>query len=333
MNGSIDTDPGDPADPSDPCLIKGSMESIRINPIRYKSVRKGSVDFCFALGLLIFANQAAFATEGIKYEAISFELPSAPLTPFRRSRISENSINSDQGIFQARLRIPNTLGKTPAVVLIHTCHGEAHYISWIKRLNNWGFATLSFSRCQPPDNIPDSTEFPSLDWWRGVIAANGALKYLKHRPEINPDAIVLMAWSRLGIVPLSVMNPEGFSQFVSERFVAAIALYPFCSFARGPHNGPILVLSAGRDDWVDTNVCVRMGRETQNDPYPVRVEVLTGAEHGFDIEAHGVPHLASRAEINPDEFAAGAGTIGYSESATQTAVALIQGFLQQHVPR
>ncbi len=281
--------------------------------------------------LLVVLVHPSISAELLEAESVSFVIPAAPLSSFQQSLGTKVSVNQVQDVFQGKLRIPRSSSKVPAAVLIHTCHGETQYLPWIERLNDWGIAALSFSRCQPPDYVPDSTQFPSLDWWRGVPVANGALGFLRRRAEIDADAIAIIAWSRLGIVPLSALNPEGFSQFSPDRFAAAITFYPFCSFARGPHDGPILVLLAEHDDWVDTDVCLRMGRETKNDSYPIRIEVMKDAVHGFDIEAYGKPHFASRSEINPDEFPAAGGTIGYNARATGNAIKLVRAFLREHL--
>ena len=297
-----------------------------------KSWRAFYLQFFLLQFSLLLSNPVIFAQDVLDAEDIAFEMPRIPPSNFQNTRASAVPTNSAGDVFWARLRIPGASQKIPAAVLIHTCHGETQYLPWIKRFNDWGIATLSFSRCQPPDFKPDSTEFPSLDWWRGVPAANGALKYLASREEIDIDNVVLIAWSRLGIVPLSALNPEGFSQFSANKYAAAVAFYPFCSFARGPHSGPILVLSAEHDDWIDTKVCLRMGRESQNDTFPVRVVVLNNAVHGFDIEAYGEPHVANRAEINPDGFPAAGGTIGYDTKATIKAIDLVRDFLKEHIP-
>ncbi len=282
---------------------------------------------------LLMSSHSANAADKIVDTLVHFELPTAPLTKFQRSRKATPSGNLQQGIFTARLRLFPGKRKSPAAVVVHTCHNDGHYEPWLNRLNSWGFATLSFSRCQPPDHLPDDTQYPSLDWKRGTLAAFGALKFLSSKPEIDPNAIIVIAWSRLGMIPLSTINPEGFSQFFEERFAAAVGLYPFCSFARGPHAAPILILSAEKDDYVDTQICVRMGKNTSSDKYPVRVVVVPDAYHGFDIKAFGKPHRADRDEINPDGFAAAGGTLGYSPFGARRAIFEVHKFLQQYVLR
>ncbi len=283
----------------------------------------------FAL-LLIAGAWMTGPANAIEDTQVSFEIPRAPLTKFQKARLPTGYKNPAGRTLQARLRIPESEGRMPALVLVHTCHDPAVYQPWIERLNGWGHATLSFSRCQPPDFKPVDNKVPSLDWKEGALAAYGALKLLRDHPRIDPERIGLIAWSRLGMIPLSVFNPEGAAQFFSERFAAAVAFYPFCSFARGPHEGPVLVLSAGKDDWVDPNVCSRMARLTRQDRVPVEIALFPDAVHGFDIEAFGPPRFAGRS-INPDGFAAGGGTLGFHRPSLTKAIALTRAFLARQL--
>ncbi len=266
-------------------------------------------------------------------ERVRFELNRAPMTPFQKQRLPAQSANLAQGTFTGRLRIPKATTRVPAAVLVHTCHDERHYLPWMRLLNSWGFATLSYSRCQPPDNAPDDSSIPSLDWKRGALIAYSAFDFLRSRPEIDDQAIVVIGWSRLGAIPLSVLNYEGAHQFHRTHFAAGIALYPFCSFARGPHAGPLLVITAGRDDYVDPAVCERMASETRGDKFPVTLKAFSGVWHGFDMKHYGERHFAPRTEINPDAFSAGGGTVGYDAAAHAAAVREVRRFLEQTIGR
>ncbi len=278
--------------------------------------------------LIILLFSTAYATELTIDQQVSFELPRAPLTQMQEKRLPEGSQNLPGRTIVAHFRVPEKTSPLPAAVLIHTCHDAHYYLPWIERLNKWGFATLSFSRCQPPDYLPDEHRIISLDWKNGAPAAYAALGFLRDNSSIAKNKIVLIAWSRLGMIPLSIFNFEGYHQFYSNHYTAAVALYPFCSFARGPHLGPILVLSAEHDDWVDTKVCLRMARDTQHDEHPVAITIVPDTWHGFDIEAFGPPRKATIAEINPDGYAAGEGTLGFSKQARDQAIHEIHEFLR-----
>ncbi len=89
------------------------------------------------------------------------------------------------------------------------------------------------------------------------------------------------------MILLSVFNPEGAAQFFKERYAAGVAFYPFCSFAHGSHERPLLILSAGKDDWVDPAVCAQMARLTGADPVPIEFKLFPNAYHGFDIAGFG----------------------------------------------
>ncbi len=170
----------------------------------------------------------------------------------------------------------------------------------------------------------------SLEWREGSATAYAALNYLALNPKINAKAIALIGWSRLGMVPLSVLNREGEYQFSNIKFAAAIAINPFCGFAGGPHQAPILVVSAGKDDWVDPKMCKKMAVLTNKDKNPVTVNVIPNVFHGFDIEGFGNPRF-SETEINVDGYPAGGGTLGYNQKARDVAIKLVKSFLNKHL--
>ena len=264
-------------------------------------------------------------------ETVTFELPRAPLTPLQQKRLTTSARNLPQGRFSGDLRLPAGDGPHPAVVVVRTCHDAGHYSPWLDQLEDWGYATLTFSRCQPPDYEPDDAAIPALDWKRGSLAALGALVFLSEHPDIDADRIAIMSWSRLGMIPLSTLQYEGFAQFFEAKFAAGIALYPFCSFARGPHRGPILIVSGAADDWVDNTVCQRVAAESRQDEHPVTAVFLEEAVHGFDIAAFGAPKVVAASAINPDRFAAGGGTLGYNAAAAEQALQEVHGFLDRHL--
>lgn len=274
-------------------------------------------------------NQASAQTLKID-EIVQFELPAAPLTDLQK-RKTPDAQNIVQGVFTGRLKIPSGNGPHPAMVVVRTCHDSSYHDPWLNRLNDWGIASLSFSRCQPPDFIPDDAEIPALDWKRGSLASFGALNYLIGRQEIDAKKIGIMSWSRLGMIPLSTLQHEGFAQFFDNKFIAGIAIYPFCSFARGPHTGPILILAGNDDHWIDNNVCKRVADASVEDEFPVTTLMLKDAVHGFDIPAFGSPRRVTSDEINPDKFAAGGGVLGYNEIAASRAFQEVRKFLDKHL--
>lgn len=258
-------------------------------------------------------------------EGVLFSIATAPPTPLQVKRLEEKAKTLPGAPMKGRLKLPSSSKPIPAIVLVQPCYPEKIFADWVALMNDWGYATLSFSRCGQPAPVFQGP-IAAYDWKEGAQAAFGALKYLENRDEIDSDRIAIMSWSRFGMVPLSVLNEAGFAQFHENRFKTAVALYPFCSFARGPHDGPILVLTAASDDWVSSDICQRMGRETAKDRYPVKVVVFDGVYHGFDLPAFGQPTFRE-SQINPDGFNASGGTLGYDEPSHKRAVMLIKEHL------
>jgi len=267
--------------------------------------------------------------EDLSGEPVRFSIETAPPSPFRLAKLGPEARTYEGPELAGRLLLSARPGRAPAVVLVLPCHDPTVYGPWLRRLRDWGYATLRFSRCRQ-DHPVFRGSIAAYDWKEGADAAYGALAYLRRRPEVDPNRIAILSWSRFGAVPLSVLNEGGVAQFHEHRFKAAVAVYPFCSFARGPHVGRILVIAAGADDWVSTEVCRRLGEETQNDRFPVEVMAIDGAPHGFDIEAFGPPRHRIQA-INPDGFNAPGGTMGFDRQARDAAVERVRTFLAEHL--
>lgn len=261
--------------------------------------------------------------------SVTFPLPVSPPTKLEIERGVPKTREASPATFRGLLRIPAGAHMASAVVLVHTCHGPSYYRHWLERLNDQGYVTLSFSRCSTPTGEPDDTAHSTFDWKRGATVAFGALQYLASLDEVDPSRIAIMGWSRPAMVPLTVLNYEGFSQFHDLQFRTAIAIYPFCSFARGPHRAPILIVSAGEDDYVDPAVCKRISTSTHNDTFPIDFRVIEGANHGFDVPHFGARHAATRSEINPDEYSANGGTLEYRADHE----AILAKFVEDHLKK
>ncbi len=284
--------------------------------------------FIFLLPLYFFTFSEVGASNS-NAETVNFAIATAPPTPFQVKRLGKGADNPTGPKMVGRLTMPISDRPVPAVVMVLPCYEEKVYAPWLDLMNDWGYATLSFTRCGQQDKKFDGP-IAAYDWKEGAEAAFGALKFLGKRPKIDADRIGIMSWSRFGMVPLSVLNEAGFAQFYGSKFKTAVALYPFCSFARGPHDGPILVLTAASDDWVSSEICQRLGRETASDRYPVEVVVFDSAYHGFDLQAFGPPKYRKQL-INPDGFNANGGTLGYDKASHDRAVKLVQEHLASHL--
>ena len=105
------------------------------------------------------------------------------------------------------------------------------------------------------------------------------------------------------------MGPIAFEH----KFSAAVAFYPYCAFARGPHLGPLLILVGDKDDWIQPRRCHIVEAESKQDDYPVTVKRYD-VVHGFDIPQFGEPRF-HETFINPDRFAVAGGTLGYDAEA------------------
>ncbi len=189
---------------------------------------------------------------------------------------------------------PEGEGPFPAVVLMHGCSGltrtalkglEGH----AGFLRDQGFATLildSFSARDKTGGVvcTSNAELQAAWYYRQFDAFHG-LEFLQSQPAVDGGNIYLIGQSQGGSVALGASIGAGPEQFPSKpRFRAIVAYYPWCgALPVWPAEiaSPLLVLGAGRDDWVAPDYCVNARERVRGAPYDV--VVYQDAHHGFDL--------------------------------------------------
>jgi dienelactone hydrolase len=190
---------------------------------------------------------------------------------------------------------PNTTGKVPAVVMIHTNGGydPAHYDFYGTALRASGIATLGLilfrsGGTNQPSNI--------------VPHAFGALKYLASRPEIDSNRIAIMGFSLGGILAVYTASDMLASEHMGggPKFAAHVAFYPLCwlheEIARGTPrtkrfanayakltSAPLHILAGGKDQYDDPDSCQRFLESLAPDARKsVALTYYPDATHGWD---------------------------------------------------
>ena len=116
------------------------------------------------------------------------------------------------------------------------------------------------------------------------LDAEGALYWLRKRPDIVPDRIFLQGWSNGGSTALNVMQRQGAK---TSGFRAALVLYPGC----GPKallapvlttTAPVTLLLGSDDEEVSPARCQDMARRSIDAGARIDVVLYPGATHGFD---------------------------------------------------
>jgi dienelactone hydrolase len=191
---------------------------------------------------------------------------------------------------QGYLRRANNTGPAPAVVLLHSCHGNWKRIDerWGKRIASWGYVVLTV----------DSLGSRGIDSCRNTTPhdvdrdAYRALKFLVRLPSVDPARVAVLGFARGGATALRSVEHGPFEKTSPNKFGAAIAFYPPCSSFKGYMTVPTLILIGELDDWTPAEECRNMvdGRDAwgisrQERGAPVKLIVYPGAYHAFD--AHG----------------------------------------------
>jgi dienelactone hydrolase len=117
------------------------------------------------------------------------------------------------------------------------------------------------------------------------LDAEGALLYLRSRPDVVPDHVFLQGWSNGGSTVLNVMYRQASKP--SSGFRAAMALYPGC----GPHAlisqdykvaSPVAVFLGSDDEEVSPVTCRRVLDPARKGGSPIDIVEYAGATHDFD---------------------------------------------------
>ena len=187
-------------------------------------------------------------------------------------------------------------GARPVIVALHGCSGlyrrdgvtlEERYTDYAARFNGEGMHVLlpdsfgsrgSGSICA----LRAGERRITVETRRGDVLA--ALAWLRQRPDVDPQRIVLLGWSNGGSTLLSALNS---ARATHADVAGAIAFYPGCAaHLKQPYAAaaPLLMLLGADDDWTPPAPCERLMARTR-EAQPALDLVLKSypdSRHGFD---------------------------------------------------
>lgn len=262
-------------------------------------------------GIALSATAGAFAQSAVSFPSLATERPDS---------------------LSALVYTPEGAGPFPAVVLAHGCGGIGRNVhNWAAFLQKRGYVALvldSFSS----RSISEICTTPRLTLADRVGDAYGALKYLQSLPNVDGGRVGMMGFSHGAMTTLKAISEStAFPLGAAPRFAAAIALYPDCLTSEVDATVPLLIQSAARDDWTLAAPCQAKGATRKAEGYPVEVEVIPNAMHGFDIpEVPNHYYGANWRNMNKPKFCCGA-SIGYNAAATNKAEQAAETFFVRHL--
>jgi dienelactone hydrolase len=115
------------------------------------------------------------------------------------------------------------------------------------------------------------------------LDAEGALAFLRTRPDVTPSRVFLQGWSNGGSTTLNVMIRQG----TRPGFRAAFAFYPGCGREAllqeaVATSAPLAMFLGGDDEEVSPTICQHVAQRSVDKGTDISVALYPGATHDFD---------------------------------------------------
>jgi carboxymethylenebutenolidase len=231
--------------------------------------------------------------------------------------------------------------RTPAVVMMHgragayssLASGDYSAATVSRRLQQWGriwaqqgysallvdgfgprgypagFARFSYD--QRPEALNEVTVRP--------LDAYGALLWLRDRPDIESDSIILQGWSNGASATLATMAmtnvPAIGAVTPATGFRGALAFYPACGLKGQFENGllpyaPVRVFHGTADEEVSPKRCGKLVDKSLARGADIQIVFYPDASHGFDDPGQRRQSVPANAAARNDAIAKAIGFIG-----------------------
>lgn len=195
----------------------------------------------------------------------------------------------------AQLYMPKqTTGKVPAMVIMHGIGGlymrdgkRRSYFEYAELLANNGIAAVMVdthgARGLGVSSMLGNTEVSIYTFAADAFAA---ADLLRTHPQIDPDRIGIMGFSKGGLTSLLVAD-ERFSVLskTGAPFKLHIPIYPGCqTFPENlrPTKAPVHMLLGEKDNFTGTSGCYEIEKKLKSAGTEVNVTEYRGAFHGWD---------------------------------------------------
>ena len=205
---------------------------------------------------------------------------------------SDVAIDKYDATLVGDFRVPTETGRHPTVVLMHGCGGTKKGIESLKAharyLREHGYATLVLNSFGPR-GLERQCNLMQLAHARDyrLYDAFNTLAILREHPQVDPDNIFLVGQSNGGSVAIQAAsggNTPKLNMSADLRFRAIVAYYPWCGVAMYETVSPILVFTAGQDDWIDPQECETKRKMIRGET--MEVVMYPDALHSFDLNVH-----------------------------------------------
>jgi dienelactone hydrolase len=179
-------------------------------------------------------------------------------------------------------------GRVPVVVMLHGAAGILPYVTeWRSEFAAMGVATFIVDSFTPRGITSTIADQGRLDRLNAVLDAYRALALLRSHPDIDPERIILVGFSRGGDVALysamrrlrDMYGPGG------AGFAAHAAFYPNCGTTylhdTDVVTAPIRIFHGTADDYAPVSACRAYVARLAKAGADVRLKEYEGAMHVF----------------------------------------------------
>jgi dienelactone hydrolase len=209
-------------------------------------------------------------------------------------------------------------GRSPAVVLLHTCGGLSPHVTqdWPAYLTGLGYVVLSVDSYSPRGYSTCTASGAALTIGEQAKDAFGALDYLASLPFVDGQRIAVMGFSEGAVAINDEVITRTRERTKTPNFRAAISYYGWCGwgYKHTENDIPLMQIAAELDPTTMRSCAVAMRGK------PIEVHVLKGAYHAFDQ-----PQITKLQNDN-----AGKPSL-YDAAKTREARELTRAFLAKHL--
>lgn len=195
----------------------------------------------------------------------------------------------DSVTLSGELLLPPGEGPFPAVVMTHGCAGPGYGdATWLPLLREWGYATFMVDSFKERGITGVCANAYVLAALESVPDVYGALRLLVTHPKIDAKRIVLMGFSRGGLVATFAATTWAADRYASggaPRFRGFVAFYPYCNDSypeKERLSAPFRIHTGELDDWTPAGPCQEWITRLQGSGQDARMTVYAGAHHSFD---------------------------------------------------
>ena len=257
------------------------------------------------------------------------------------------------------LRLPASLSRIPAVILIHGSGGVgANVDRWAQELNDIGVAAFLLDCFTGRDIVQTITDQSQLASLAMIVDAYRALDLLSRHARIDSSQVAVMGFSKGGFAALYASLRRFrrmYGPALGVEFSAYIPFYPSCYTTyigdEQVSERPIRIFHGTADDYVSIEPCRNYVERLRRSGKDVQLTEYAGAHHAFDNPLYTKPlslpdavttNLCPRKErpggeiINvetgqpftwSDACVTRGATVGYDPIATTEATKAVKAFL------